>query len=142
MAAALTLAISKRVQATDDPSISICETWLAVDANHEQLIRTWQKLETQLVQKEGWYQLSEQQRNYMPQAAELESIEIQLDALSQKRMELLKEISLESCLSARGVELKLAIALACVPEDENKEGHAVIKSALKDLRALLDTNAG
>jgi hypothetical protein len=129
------------VPSTDIPSVPVCETWLALDAEHRLLIERWQKLESKLVARDNWFSLPPQEREALPEAAQLEAIGNQLDDIAVKRQELLRLIPLETCASASGLKLKLAVALACVPEDENEEAHRIVKSAMTDLAALLEANA-
>lgn len=129
------------VPPTDIPSVPVCETWLALDAEHRLLIDRWQKLESQLVTRNNWFNLPPQEREALPEAAQLQAIENQLDALAVKRQELLRLVPLEACASASDLKLKLAVVLACVPEDENEDAHGIVKSAMIDLATLLEANA-
>ena len=129
------------VPSTNNPSVPVCETWLALDAEHRLLIERWQKLEGKLVARDNWFSLPSQEREALPEAAQLQDIENQLDDLAVKRQELLRLIPLEACASASHLKLKLAVVLACVPEDENEEAHSIVKSAMIDLVTLLEANA-
>ena len=122
-------------------SAPVCESWLALDAEHRLLIDRWQKLESELVTRNNWFGLTPREREALPEAAQLEAIEKQLDEISVKRQELLRHVPSEACASASDLKLKLAVVLACVPEDENENAHGIIKSALRDLAGLQARNA-
>ncbi len=129
------------VPSTNNPSVPVCETWLALDAEHRLLIERWQKLEGKLVARDNWFSLPSQEREALPEAAQLQAIENQLDDISVKRQELLRHVPSEACASASDLHLKLAVVLALVPEDENEEAHGIVKSALRDLARLQDQSA-
>lgn len=124
----------------DDHSVQVFETWLALNAEHSLLINQWQALESHLVKQKNWFNISSSQRKALPEAAQLQTIENRLGAVAMKRQELLRLLPLAACSSAPGLKLKLATALACVPEDENEDAHNIIKSAIIDLVTLVDAN--
>ena len=119
-----------------DPSIDVCRAWLAHEEEHEALVKRWQKLENYLIHERSWLKLSEQECAVIPEVAELDAIDQRLDALHEKRQELLTSLPKVSSTTPQGLALKLVVAAIIVMPDENEQAHNLITSALQDLQTL------
>lgn len=116
---------------TDD-SISGCSEWLERQEEQEELVKKWQKIESHLIDEHRWFQLSDQECAILPEAAKLHAISERLDELYARNQRLLTKLSNGVATTPRGVACKLAVALALVHPDENKDAHRLIQSALRD----------
>tara|TARA_R110000787_G_scaffold74022_2_gene164742 strand:+ start:14266 stop:14775 length:510 start_codon:yes stop_codon:yes gene_type:complete len=137
IAGSVAVAIVKDLPARMDPSVDVCRAWIAREEEHEALIRRWQKLENYLIHERNWLKLSEQECAAIPEVAELDSIDQRLDALHEKRHELLTSLPKLSSTTPQGLALKLAVAAIIVMPDENEQAHNLITSALNDLQTLV-----
>jgi len=137
IAGSVAVAIVKDIPARMDPSVDFCRAWLAREEEHEALIRRWQKLENYLINDRGWLELSELECGALPEVAELDAIDQRLDALHEKRQELLTSLPKVSSTTPQGLALKLAVAAIIVMPDENEHAHNLITSALHDLQSLV-----
>ena len=137
IAGSVAVAIVKDLPTRMDPSVDVCRAWLAREEEHEALIRRWQKLENYLIHERSWLELSEQECATIPEVTELDAIDQRLDALYQKRQELLTSLPKVSSTTPQGLALKLTIAAIIVMPDENEQAHNLITSALHDLKTLV-----
>jgi len=137
IAGSVAVAIVKDLPAQTDPAVDVCRAWLAHEEEHEALIRRWQKLENYLIHERRWLKLSEQECAAIPEVAELDAIDERLDALHEKRQELLNSLPKVYSTTPQGLALKLAVAAIIVMPDENEEAHNLITSALQDLQTLV-----
>lgn len=122
--------------AQTDQAVTACENWLALDAARNRLSRRWQKLETQLAREHNFLKLSRRQQKKLPQAQELYEIDDRLEELWEEQDALLKILPTLAATSAFGLAGKLAVAATHVCKDENEEGHHLIASILRDLKAM------
>ncbi len=123
--------------AQTDQAVTACENWLALDAERNRLSRRWQKLETQLAREHNFLKLSRRQQKKLPQAQELYEIDDRLEELWEEQEALLKLLPTFVATSAFGLAGKLAVAATHVCKDENEEGHHLIASILRDLKAMM-----
>lgn len=123
-----------------DPVITECQAWICLDTEYEALIQRWQKLESHVVREYNWFRLSEAERQLVPEAPEMSAIEARLGPMLESRNERLARLQHMRAASLQGILLKVAIAVKSVPADENPEAHALVKSTLDDLRALVEPN--
>lgn len=123
--------------AQTDQAVAACENWLTLDAERNRLSRRWQKLETQLARDHNFLKLSRRQQRKLPQAQELYEIDDRLEELWEEQEALLRILPRLVATSAFGLAGKLAVAATHVCKDENEEGHHLIASILRDLRAIM-----
>ena len=136
IAGSVAVAVVKDIPARMDPSVDACRAWLALEEEHQALIRRWQELDTYLIQERYWSDLSRQRCAAIPEAMELEAIEHRLEALYEMRQELLTTLPNVPSTTQQGLALKLAVAAIIVMPDENEQAHNLITSALQDLHTL------
>lgn len=136
MAGSAALSMLPNTPLAADPAIAACETWLARQRERQSLSRRWQKLETRLVRERDWFNLTRRQRAALPEAAELDVIDDRLDVLAAQNEELLAILPGIAAITAQGLALKLAVAVAHVPPEENKDAHDLIASILRDLQTI------
>lgn len=120
-----------------DPSIDVCQDWLACEQEFETLTNRWQTLERYLIRTRKWFELSELHRALIPEARELRTLDERIDALQAKRLELLANLPALTAATPQGLSLKLAVAAAVVRPDENKDAHCLIASILRDLQGMI-----
>ena len=119
-----------------DPATAIANGWLAVQADHEALTSRRQNLETYLFREYDWPRLSHRQRAAFRQAAELDAIDDRLDALNEEQDTLIAAVPAAVATTVHGLALKLAVAAAYIPPEHCSEGHNLIRSIQRDLRAI------
>lgn len=136
IAGSAAVAIVSDIPAYPDPAISACKTWLVLEAEHEALTRRWQKLDNYLIQERYWCDLSQNQCAPVPEAIELEAVDLRLDAMFEKRQKLLTNLPALPASTVQGVALKLAIAAIVVQPDENENAHNLVVSILRDLKKI------
>jgi hypothetical protein len=123
--------------AQTDKAVSACEGWLALHDEHERLARRWQKLEARLAREHDFLKLSRRQQRRLLQAQELYEIDDRLEELQEEQEALLKMMPTIVATSALGLAGKLAVAATHVCKDDNEEGHHLIASILRDLKAMM-----
>ena len=138
MAGSAALASAPVLPGGSDPVLPVCRTLIRLNSEHDALIRRWQTLETHLVHRHNWFRLSEAERLLLPEAAEMSAIEARLHAVIAARSDLLTRLPDMKAASLRGVWHKLSVAALSVFPDENPEAHALLRSTLDDLRAILE----
>jgi hypothetical protein len=122
-----------------DEAFAAASLWLARHAEHEKLIRRWQRLETVLVRDHGWFELSPRARRELPEAVELDALNariVDLYAQNQRRLARLRKLT---STTTRGLVSKLSVALATLQADDNREAHDLIRSILRDVERLRQT---
>lgn len=121
-------------KATTDKAASACAEWLAQNSEQENLAKRWQRLESHLINKNDWFQLSERQRAALPEAAQLQAINDRLDELDASKQRLLVMLPKTATTTTHGLACKLSVALALVHPEENEEAHTLLLSVMKDLQ--------
>jgi len=122
-----------------DNAVSACAEWLARLDEQEKLARRWQKLESCLIRERQWFHLSERDQALLPEAAELDAFNCQLDELYALNQKLLTALPTIVATTTSGLACKLSVALALVHPDENKETHSLIRSILRDIETVVLT---
>ncbi|MBI1360058.1 MAG: hypothetical protein GC155_07205 [Alphaproteobacteria bacterium] len=125
------------VSLDNDPTIPACRALQACQAEHEDLTKRWQTLETYLFRNQEWCRLSRRQRAAIPEAAELDAIDDRLDELSDHEQQLLMVLIQTSATTPRGLAAKLAVAASIVRPYENADAHDLITSVLRDFRSMV-----
>lgn len=136
IAGSVAVAAVRDIPARTDPSVDACRAWLALEEEHQALIRRWQELDTYLIRERYWCELSGQRRAAIPEAVELEAIEERLEAVYETRQERLANLPNLPATTQQGLVLKLAVAAIIVMPDENEKAHNLINSALHDLQTM------
>ena len=136
IAGSVAVAAVRDIPARMDPSVDACRAWLALEEEHQALIRRWQALDAYLIRERYWCDLSRQRCAAIPEAVELEAIDHRLEAHYETRQELLTTLPNVPATTQPGLALKLAIAAIIVMPDENEQAHNLITSALHDLETL------
>lgn len=121
---------------TNDKAADACEKWLANESEQEQLIRCWQKIESQLFRNKNWAKLTSAERAQHPESEELDRLNNRIITLSDENAVLLSSLPTLAATSSRGIGRKLAVAMIRVCPDENEEAHLLIGSILRDYLTL------
>lgn len=135
-AGALPLLIDQQERTQNDRAAAACETWLAQEAEQEQLIRQWQKIESHLFTAQNWAKLSLAEREKYSESEEMDRLDTRITKLSEENTILFSALPTISATSSRGICRKLAVAMIRVCPDENEEAHLLIGSILRDYLAL------
>ncbi len=135
-AGALPLLIDQKESGQGDRAAAACETWLAQEAEQEQLIRRWQKIESHLFSAPNWTKLSFAERELFPESEEMDRLNTRITTLSEQNKILFSALPTIAATSARGICRKLAVAMIRVCPDENEEAHLLLGSILRDYLLL------
>lgn len=119
-----------------DPTVAMCETWLANRTETDRLQERWGALEHELTHRHGWRQLTQRQRCRLPAGQELFDIDERLEALDRERGALLKRLPAMHANSRSGLLAKLAVAAIVIEPYDFKDEHHLIASILRDLKMM------
>lgn len=119
-----------------DPTIAICQQWLAVDAEILRLQNEWSGHETWLARTHGWLGLSLSERAAVPEGAKLAEIDASLDVLEEDRQALLKVLPQTPATSVAAVIANLSVAEGLLSEEGRPEVRGLILRAVRDLAVL------
>jgi hypothetical protein len=122
--------------APGDPTLAICQRWLAVDAERRRLQTEWSNLEGWLIERRRWFQLSSSERAAVPEGARLADIDARLDVLEDENQALLKEMRPTPAKTVEAVIANLSVAGGLIFEEDHPEAHGLIVRAVRDLAVL------
>jgi hypothetical protein len=122
--------------ASEDGAALAAKTWLSHHAEHEQLGKHWQEIESGLFKAHNWAKLTRAQRKRFAEKHEMDDLYDRMDALYEKNRILLGALPELVATSSLGICGKLAIAALEVCPEENEDAHRLIASILRDYRAL------
>jgi len=122
--------------AAADEGTRRCANWLAINAKIERLQTRWAKLESWLVKKHDWFNLSPVEQQALPWAKELRDIDGCLDSLFEKREALMESLPTSGAVSLESVIARLAVVEHLIWREEHPEVHALITGSRRDLIAL------
>jgi citrate synthase len=111
----------------------LCGEYLLLDGQLASLVDEWQTLENRAIEREGWFDLSEEARQRVPEAREMAALDARLDELSARRNALLDAIVAAAAPDMRNVAAKLAVALRTIQPEDGLQTHALLASVLRDL---------
>jgi hypothetical protein len=129
-------AIDFDAQAVDEAA-EICSEWLTRHAEHKQLIRRWQRLETRLIQEHNLFKLNKRDRASLSEACELDAINARLIVLHEQNQKALLALPAVAATTTEGIVSKLSVALANIDRYESKATHQLIQSVLRDLEMVM-----
>ena len=110
-----------------------CNQFLALEARIRRLQTRWGRLESWLDQEHGWMRLTQAERSALPQAKELRDIDGMLDALFEKRNDLLDELPSTEQVSLDGVIAKLAVVETLLWREDFPAVYELITQSRQDL---------
>lgn len=135
-AGALPLLLNQAGAAQNDRAAAACETWLANEAEQEQLIYRWQRIESHLFRARNWAKLSPAEREQHLESDEMDRLNSRIITLSEENALVLSALPTLAATSSHGICRKLAVTMIRVCPDENEEAHLLIGSILRDYLAL------
>ena len=121
---------------TADPTIAICERWLAANAEIERLQIAWGRYEHRLCLKHNWYRLSQAEQDALPEGRTLDEMDKQMDALGRERVALVEALPKTPAKSTAAVAATLKVAAGLFFPDDHPEAHELVMRAVQDLSAL------
>jgi hypothetical protein len=116
--------------------------WLYLNGKIERLQTRWAKLETWLVRKHRWFELTAAEQQALPWAQELRDIDGCLDVLFEQREALLETLPTHGSATVEAIAAKLEVIERLVQHDDHPEAHAMIVGARQDLIAFLHRPRG
>jgi hypothetical protein len=119
-----------------DEAHALSSEWLIRHAEHEKLIRRWQRLEARLIRDYDLFKLSERERASLQEASDLDAINARLFTLHAQNQKRLAALPRLAATTTDGVVSKLSVALAIIQPEESREAHLLIKSILRDLEIV------
>jgi len=119
-----------------DPTIVICQRWLALKAESEELLTAWSEHERWLARHHDWYRLSDVERSALPEAKKLVQIDAQLDSLDQESEALLETLPTTPATSMAAVIANLTIAAGLLCDEDHPEVRGLIVRSVRDLACL------
>ncbi|MEO1964601.1 hypothetical protein [Hyphomonas sp.] len=136
IAGSAAVAIMPDIPANRDPAVGVCQVWFELEARQRALIERWQELETRLIRRGYWSDRSHKVCAEMPEARELDAIDILLNALDKERQELFRALPGVSATTAQGIKLKLDIFASAMCLDENGVAFELVASIQRDLKVI------
>lgn len=122
-----------------DQAILVCRKWLDLHAEQESLIEGWQKLESEVCRLPGWRNLSNEQKSKLPQSSAMKVLDTRIDTLFRLNEELISGVINTGASTAQGLLLRLRVAAALVPLDENENAHRLLQAIVGNAEELLST---
>lgn len=122
--------------AVEDPHVTICRLWLAVDVERRRLQTEWSNLEGWLIKKRRWFRLSSSEQAAVPEGARLAEIDARLDVLGEESEVLLQAMRPTPAASVEAVIANLSVAGGLIFEEDHPEAHGLIVRAVRDLAVL------
>jgi hypothetical protein len=119
-----------------DPTILICQRWLALKAESEKLLTAWSEHESWLARHHDWYRLSDVERSALPEARKLVQIHAQLDTLDQESEALLETLPTTPATSMAAVIANLTVAAGLLCDEDHPEVRGLIVRSVRDLASL------
>jgi hypothetical protein len=111
----------------------LCGEYLLLDGEIASLVHRWQAMERQAIERHQWFDLTEEQRQILPEAEEMEALDVRLDGLFARRRVLLDTILAAEARDVRSIAAKLAVALRTIQPEDGMQTHALLASVLSDL---------
>jgi hypothetical protein len=133
-AALICIAVSMMIDASAKPH----RRWLYLNRKIERLQKRWAKLETWLVRKHRWFELTPAEQQALPWAQELRDIDGCLELLFEQLEAVGETLPAQGATTLEAVAAKLAVVERLVEHDDHPEAHAMIAGALQDLLALME----
>ena len=127
---------SGTVGATADPSLAICELWLALDRSREDLLMEWSAVEAALMRDHEWQGLSPDLRAVHTGSLRLAEIDRQLERLYEEGEAVLALLPSAPAKKIETIIAHLSLAERLLPAEENDQVHGMIARAVHDLKAL------
>jgi hypothetical protein len=119
-----------------DPAVGACMSWLHLEAQYVVLTKRWQDIESHLLRQGYWCDSSPEQLSSNAEVRELEAVDRLLDALDEKRQELLTDLPGISAGTLQGVALKLDVLASVIRPGENEDVRNIVMSILRDLKTM------
>jgi hypothetical protein len=118
---------------TADDLVVRCASFVAIDIRVGRLVRRWGDLESEAFKLPGWFKLSKEEQQALPQGREMADIDQMLASLFEQREKLLAELPKVAANDPTGVAAKIAVAARAVDPDDHEEAHHLIAGAARDL---------
>jgi hypothetical protein len=116
-----------------DPTIAICQKWLAVEDEWSRLSLLWGDVEARLMREHGWHRLSEEERRTLPIGRQLSEIDARLSVLFEEREALLDALPSGPAPNIAAIVAKLSVAERLIFEEGHSMVHGLIVQSIRDL---------
>lgn len=119
-----------------DPSVALCQRWLANDTERRRLQAEWSNREAWLIKHRRWFRLSKSEQAAIPEGARLAEIDARLDVLEVEGHALLKAMRPKPARSIEAVVANLSVAARLIFVEDHPQAHGLITRAVRDLAAF------
>lgn len=119
-----------------DPAFNICQRWLAIDAERQQLLSLWDDIEARLMNEHGWDRRSTAEPRVLPDDHRLSEIDARLDVLFQEDQALLEALPSAPATSVAAVIAKLGVAERVILVADPPLVRDLIVQSIRDLTIL------
>ena len=135
-AAAAFIPASKAAPAETDPTVALCERWIAANAEIDRLAVAWSRHEDLLGRNYNWHRLSQAERDAIPDGRRLDDLDSQMDALGWECDALVRALPTTPAASTEAVIANLTVAAGLFYADDHPDAHGLVQRAIRDLKAL------
>lgn len=130
-------------KSNNSPSIiALCERHRDIDVKRDELHARLGEVETMLVDRHAWFQLSRVERRKLPAAAVLYDTEDELDALDRESAQLVTKLRDVPAETLRGVLAKFRVVARVIDPNDYPDAYAVLSGAIEELEVLAKPSAG
>jgi len=119
-----------------DPTIDACRKWLALEAERNRVETEWQRYGILLSQKFRWHELTDAERDRLPETHILDGMTAHLEVLDLRSDALLRLLPTGPAASTAAVAANLTVAKTLLGSGAEPDVHGLITRAVRDLEAL------
>jgi hypothetical protein len=119
-----------------DPTIDACRNWLALEAERSRLETEWLRYGKLLSQKFRWHELTDAERDLLPETRILDGMNARLEALDWRSDALLRALPTTPAASTAAVAANLMVAKTLLNSAGEPDVHGLIVRAVRDLETL------
>jgi hypothetical protein len=116
-----------------DPALALCLSWLRARSRAEIQLDRWSRLESELIHRQAWLQLSEEERKASPFTAEFDKIEARLDVLHGRQRLIMADILSQPSHDIRGTYAKVSVLERILSLDESTEIYQLVAAVMAEL---------
>lgn len=119
-----------------DPSIVICERWLALDRARESLLTEWSQVEAGLMRDPKWRALSDKAKASHAGGRRMAEIDRQLEGLYKEGEAVFAQLPSAPATKIETVIAHLSVVERLLAPEEDDQVYGMITRAVRDLKAL------
>lgn len=119
-----------------DSVTALCRRHREMEHRQNDLHKRLGELETMLVDRHNWHQLTRMQRRRLPAAGPFYDLEDELERLDREGAALVDGLQRSPSTSLLETVLKLEVVSQVIEPDDYPDAHAVLTGAIEELRSL------